>query len=165
MYYQKRHPLYIKLLFLLSIIFAFFLTALPMPYWAIWFRPEWTLLVLLYWLVKTPEYVGVFTAFVIGLCLDCLYGSVLGLHSIAFVITAFAVVLSQRSLRNPGFLVQMIMILFFALIYQGCLWVIYVVLKQQVPYFWAYWAPALLCTLLWPVLSLFLDARLKLKTR
>lgn len=158
---QAHKSLRLKIMVFFSFVVAFFLTALPVPYWAAWFRPEWALLFLLYWLVNYPQQVGLGVAFIVGVCLDCLYGSVLGLHSIALVITAYGVSLSQRTLRNYALPLQMIVILFFAVLYQCCILVVYAILKQQVPYFWAYWAPALICSFLWPWISLFLNSRLQ----
>lgn len=146
-------------LIVMSFIVALFLTILPLPLWAAWFRPEWSLLVFLYWCYKKPDCVGVFTAFILGLCIDCLYGSALGVHSVALIVVAMGTMLTQRTYHVHGILVQMIIILFLAITYQCSLMVINALLKQQIPYYWAYWAPALILTLLWPWLTLLLDMR------
>lgn len=77
--------------------FAAWLSLLPLPEAVVWLRPQWLLLVLLYWVVALPQRVGVFTALVVGLLADVLYGSVLGQHALAFSVSAWlALAVHQR---------------------------------------------------------------------
>jgi len=145
----------------LTFIIAMLLTVLPLPHWAAWFRPEWVLLMFLYWHYQCPYKIGLTTAFILGLLLDSLYGSVFGLHSLALVIVSYLMTLSYRTLRTHGFFVQMMMILFIALAYQCALLITNAFLRQQIPYFWAYWAPAILCSILWPWTVMLFDRRVR----
>ena len=62
----------------LSFLAAFMLTAMPLPDWALPWRPAWIAMVLVYWCMALPERVGVITGWVIGLILDVMHGSILG---------------------------------------------------------------------------------------
>jgi len=61
------------------------LLILPLPDWARIYRPDWVALILIYWSMALPKYVGLFTAFIIGLLVDSLLGALLGQHALALV--------------------------------------------------------------------------------
>ena len=63
---------------LLSFLVAMMLTSLPLPESAIIYRPDWLILVLIYWCMALPERIGIFTGWLLGLTLDVMYGSLLG---------------------------------------------------------------------------------------
>ena len=48
----------------LSFLAAFMLTAMPLPEWALPWRPAWIAMVLVYWCMALPERVGVITGWV-----------------------------------------------------------------------------------------------------
>ncbi len=52
-------------------------------------RPQWVVLVLIYWVIALPQRVGIGVAWVVGLIVDVLLGSLLGQHAIAFIIVAY----------------------------------------------------------------------------
>ena len=62
----------------LSIIIALMLTILPLPLWAAWFRPEWLVLVAIYWSIALPHRFNIGVAWLLGLLLDALSGTILG---------------------------------------------------------------------------------------
>ncbi|MFP6806908.1 MAG: rod shape-determining protein MreD [Pseudomonadales bacterium] len=59
------------------------------PYELGYLRPEWIVLVLMYWVIALPHRVGVVIAWIVGLLTDVLLGSLLGQHAIAFVVVAY----------------------------------------------------------------------------
>jgi rod shape-determining protein MreD len=64
--------------------------------------PDWVALVLAFWCVHQPQRVGMTTAFVLGMAMDVANGSVMGQHSLAYVLLAFAASgLSRRILWFP----------------------------------------------------------------
>lgn len=90
---------------LLGAVFMSFFVAslanlLPMPADWIWLRPEFVVLVVIYWTVTLPDQVGVGMAFAMGLVQDVLEHSLLGQHALAFVVLAYVCSLSYRRLRN-----------------------------------------------------------------
>jgi rod shape-determining protein MreD len=61
--------------------------------------PDWVALVLVFWGIHQPRWVGVGTAFVAGLCVDVHQGVLLGQHALAYsVMNYLAVVLHRRVL-------------------------------------------------------------------
>ena len=70
---------------LVSFLVAMMLTSLPLPETAIIYRPDWLILVLIYWCMAIPERIGIFTGWMLGLLLDVMYGSLLGQNAMAFV--------------------------------------------------------------------------------
>jgi rod shape-determining protein MreD len=62
------------------------------------FRPDFMLVVLLYWLLRAPGLCNIGTAWVAGLLVDLATGSLLGQHALSFTITAFVALSYQRRL-------------------------------------------------------------------
>ena len=58
--------------------------------------PQWAVLVLLFWVMTAPEAVGMVSAWVAGLLVDSLTGSLLGQHALTYVLIAWA----GRQLRS-----------------------------------------------------------------
>ena len=54
----------------LSFVAAFLLVLLPLPGWATMYRPDWVVLVLIYWCLVEPERVGPVAGWVVGLAVD-----------------------------------------------------------------------------------------------
>ena len=82
---------------LLTFVAAYVLAVLPLPEWALWARPEWVALALIYWTIALPERVGMATGLALGLGLDVLEGAVLGQNAFALVmVSLLSLVLYQR---------------------------------------------------------------------
>lgn len=73
----------------LTLFIALLAAIMPMPLGIDSFRPDWVLVVLLYWAMAIPVRVSVGTAWVMGLLLDILLGSLLGVHAIALMVPVF----------------------------------------------------------------------------
>jgi rod shape-determining protein MreD len=83
-----------------SLLAALFLNVVPLGRFAA--MPDWVALVLLFWCIHQPSKVGMWTAFVFGLLMDVADASVMGQHTLAYVILAFgAGGLSRRILWFP----------------------------------------------------------------
>lgn len=85
--------------FILTFIVALMLEGLTFPAHLIWFRPEWALLVVLYWVIALPLRVGVGVAWFLGLLVDLLQGGVIGQHSLTYVLITFMCVVLYKRLR------------------------------------------------------------------
>ena len=66
---------------------AFMLAIMPLPDWAVEFRPDWVTLVLIYWAMAVPTRVGVTVAWFAGLLLDVSYGTLMGQHAVGMVLS------------------------------------------------------------------------------
>ena len=86
-------------LVLLTFFIAYLLAIVPFPEWALNYRPQWVLIVLIFWIMALPYRVGIGFAWVSGLLLDILEGSLLGLHAMAFAITAYVTLSLHQRLR------------------------------------------------------------------
>ena len=62
-------------------------------------RPEWVVLVLIYWVIALPQRVGIVIAWILGILLDVLLGSLLGQHAISLVVVAYIAVKLYQRLR------------------------------------------------------------------
>lgn len=84
---------------LASFFCALTLAVLPLPQWLAWGRPEWVVLVLIYWVIALPHRVGLITALLLGLMLDLVEGAVMGQNAFALVVVALLSVLLYQRLR------------------------------------------------------------------
>ena len=87
------------LLILASLMVAMMLTIMPLPDVLQYLRPEWTALVLMYWSMALPERIGMGVAFIIGLLLDVLSGSLLGQHALSMTIVIFLITNLYQRIR------------------------------------------------------------------
>ncbi len=85
--------------FILTLIVGLMLEALTFPEELLWYRPEWALLVILYWVIALPFRVGVGVAWVLGLMVDLLQGGIIGQHSLTYVIIAYSCAVFYKRLR------------------------------------------------------------------
>jgi rod shape-determining protein MreD len=88
----------IIIIFILLIALIASITPLPLGIDA--FRPDWVLVVLIYWCLALPTKVNVISAWFMGLLLDVLLGSVLGVHAAAMAIAVYIVASNFQKIRN-----------------------------------------------------------------
>jgi rod shape-determining protein MreD len=77
----------------LTLLGALILSAMPLPDSVAAFRPDWAVIVLIYWSLIAPRRYGLLTSLWLGLALDTLSGALLGQHALALLIVVY---LSQR---------------------------------------------------------------------
>ncbi len=138
---------------------ALFVTILPTPDWFRPFRPEWTALVLIYWTLALPQRVGVGTAWLAGLALDVLTGTLLGQHALGLAVIAYLTHnLHQRIRVFPVFQQAVTVLVLLALYQLLMLW--FDGITGRPPRSWTYWLPSLTGMLLWPwVFAVLRDLR------
>jgi rod shape-determining protein MreD len=76
---------------LITFLLAYMLVILPLPVWAIWFRPQWVILVFIFWAMIMPANFGIVTAWFIGILLDLLYSCPLGENALFLVLVAYVI--------------------------------------------------------------------------
>lgn len=140
----------------LSLLIALLLTLLPMPDWAIWLRPAWVLLVVMYWVLFYPQSVNVGTAWIAGLFLDLLNGTLLGEHALAMTCAVAVVAKMHTRLRMFPLLQQTFSIFLIILLYQIIIYGVQGFLGQ-LPRSLAYWSSSFTSMLLWPWIVGFLQ--------
>lgn len=83
----------------LSFFIAYLLAIVPLPVWAMNYRPEWLVLVLIFWIIALPYRVGIGSAWGVGLIMDVLEGSILGLNALVLAIVAYVILSLHNRLR------------------------------------------------------------------
>jgi rod shape-determining protein MreD len=96
----------------LSFIFAAILELNLLPDTLAFLRPEWLVLTLIYWLLRHPEKIGILTGVVIGLVMDVLSGSYLGIHILSLSLICYLVLIMHKRLKMFP-LVQQSFVVFF----------------------------------------------------
>lgn len=138
-----------------SFIVALMLTAMPLPEWAINWRPAWVAMVLIYWCMALPHRVGIGVGWLLGIFLDVLQGTLLGQNAIGLAILAFLTLKSHQRVRMYPLVQQALVICLFVIVYQLLsLWVRGIM--GIPPRSWTYWMPAFTSMVLWPWLFIIL---------
>lgn len=102
----------------LSLFVALLLTVMPMPQMVKLARPDWALLVLMYWTLALPQRVSVITAFFTGFIVDVLVGTVLGVNALAFSVVIFVVAQHYLKIRNFAVVQQALLLGLLLALYQ-----------------------------------------------
>ncbi|WP_293714615.1 MULTISPECIES: rod shape-determining protein MreD [unclassified Stenotrophomonas] len=140
-----------------SFLLALLLALIPLPEVVLPMRPYWLALVLAYWVIETPDKVGLGFAFSIGLLADVMFGGILGEQALRLVMMAFILQrfrarirffpLSQQALAMGG-------LLFNDRVIDAAIHLL--VGEPLLP--WSYWVAPLLGMVLWLPLYVLLDA-------
>lgn len=133
----------------ISILIAMILDMLPLPQWAFWARPEWLLLVLIYWVMAIPQRINVGFAWCIGILVDVMNGTLLGEHAMAFALVAYTVARLHQRLRMFPLWQQAIAVFMFSIFYQTILFAIQGMIGE-LPKTLSYWLPSFISMLFWP---------------
>lgn len=145
----------------LSFVLAFLLTAMPLPDWAVNWRPAWVAMVLIYWCMALPDRVGIGIAWVLGLFLDVQQGTVLGENALGLALVAWITVKSYQRMRVFPLFQQAIIVCGYLLVMQFLTLWIHGMMGVPLQH-WTFWMPAFTSMLLWPWLFVILrDVRRK----
>lgn len=139
----------------LSIVLAMVLTVLPLPDALGDLRPEWLTLTVIYWIVALPHRFGVGKAWLAGLFMDALLGTLLGLNALVLAVVAYlTLALYNRMRMFPRWQQALAVMLLVGWSLFLTLWLRNIV--QATPRPWTYWMPALTSALIWPAVFHFL---------
>lgn len=81
--------MYKWMIMILSFLLSLLLSIAPLPENLMFLNPSWYLLTLLFWTYAYPRMVNVGIAWCVGIIMDGMTGSLLGLHAFAGVITVY----------------------------------------------------------------------------
>jgi rod shape-determining protein MreD len=113
-------------------------------------RPDFLLLVIIFWLIRAPNLCNVGTAWFVGLFVDLATGGIFGQYALAYTITAFFAVTYQRRLvlfNNT----QQLLYVFVLLIISQFVILILKTFSGAESLGWAYFLPTVTGTILWKI--------------
>ena len=82
----------------ISLLAAIMLQLLPWSGVWVQIKPDFVLLVLLYWMLRAPHLCNIGTAWFAGLMIDLVNGDLFGQNALAYALTAFIAVVYQKRL-------------------------------------------------------------------
>jgi len=140
----------------LTLALALFANLLPLSGVALALRPDFLALVLLFWCIQAPQFVGVGIAWMVGLVMDVGDGTVFGQHALAYAFLAYAAeYFRRRVLRFPPWQ-QAAQVAVLLALCSALVLLIRVVGGANLPR-WTYAAPPVVGALLWPIVSVVLQ--------
>lgn len=137
------------LIIMFTLLLALIVSIIPMPLSIDAFRPDWVLVVVVYWSIALPRRINVITAAVMGLLLDVLLGATLGIHSAAMAICVYIAVVNYQKIRNFSYLQQSLIIgVLSALYHLLVFWVQR--LLNDIAFLPSYLYPVITTMIVWP---------------
>jgi len=129
------------------------LTAYLLPWsgTALIVRPDFMLLVSIYWLLRAPHLFNIGSAWSAGLIIDLASGGIFGQNALAYAATAFFAVHYQRRLALFN-ISQQALYVFILLIFTQVILYVFKLLSGGANPGWLYFAPSLSGILLWVAL-------------
>ncbi|WP_144212332.1 rod shape-determining protein MreD [Shewanella donghaensis] len=137
-----------RIVVLITIFIGMMFQIMPLPAIVEAWRPDWLLMVMIYWAMALPHRYSVLTAWVIGVLLDVLLGATLGVRSLAFSIVIYLIVIQSQRLRNFTRWQQSILVALFVCLYHFIIyWVEFVI--NGVQFNWSMFLPAISSIFMW----------------
>ena len=133
---------------LISLLVGVVLFMLPWAGFGLIARPDFVLLVLIYWLIRAPQFCNIGTAWAMGLVVDLAVGDFFGQHALAYVLAAFVAVTYQRRATLFDRWQQAGFVFFLLLIAQTVLIILKLFSGSALPG-WIYFLPSLSGVVLW----------------
>ena len=137
------------LVIIITIILGLFISliTLPLGYYA----PEWILLIVVYWAIAVPSNNKLFLAFLVGIIVDIVYGQVLGISSLFYVLLVYVILRLYNSLRYMTIAQQAVVLLIFMIIKQHLLVWAYFIIDRNIDY-QALLVGSFISALVWPLI-------------
>lgn len=119
-------------------------------------KPDFLALVILYWCIQEPRYVGVGVAWMLGLTMDVADATLFGQHALAYAFLAYAAEYFRRRVLRFPLWQQAPQVAVLLLLCSALVLLVRFVGGAPMPG-WNYLAPPLIGALLWPVVSVLLQ--------
>jgi rod shape-determining protein MreD len=135
-----------------SLLAAYLLAVLPWSGRALLSRPDFILIVLLFWTVHEPRSIGQGIAFSLGLLMDVSDSMLLGQHALAYVVAVFGAQVLRVRINSFGLAEQTLHVLGLTTIAATVMLLLNLLLGADFPG-WAYFISPALTALMWPLVS------------
>ncbi|WP_394129342.1 rod shape-determining protein MreD [Shewanella maritima] len=89
-----------RLVVWITLFVAMMFQIMPLPQIVEVWRPDWLVLVMIYWAMALPHRYSVLTAWILGVMLDILLGATLGIRALALSLVIYFVVMHSQRFRN-----------------------------------------------------------------
>jgi len=147
----------------MSLFAALMMNLLPWQGAALLARPDFVLLLLLYWVIHQPLRIGMTAAWGLGIVMDVADGALLGQYALSYTVTIFLALVLHRRIQAFGLWSQALHVSVLLLASQ--LLTLLVHLASGANFIgWGYFLASISGTLLWPALGLIIPLALKHKT-
>lgn len=140
----------------LTLALALLANLLPVSGIALALKPDFIALVLLYWCIQEPRYVGVGIAWWVGLVMDVADGTLFGQHALAYAFLAYAAEYFRRRVLRFTLWQQAAQVAVLLALCAALVLLLRYVGGSPLPR-WTYVVPPLVGALLWPVVTLALQ--------
>lgn len=141
------HPSKLKSIYF-SLFLALLCLLLPWSGIALKVRPDFLLLVIIFWIIRAPNLCNIGTAWLVGLVVDLATGGVFGQYALAYTITAFFAAIYQRRLVLFNS-TQQIFYVFLLLITSQIVLLIFKTFSGALWLGWSYFIPSISGVLIW----------------
>ena len=122
---------------------------MPLPSVVDAWRPDWLLMIVLYWSIALPHRYNILTAWMLGLVLDILLGATLGVRSLAMSLVIYVAILHCQRLRNfPKWQQSLVIMLLICMYHLVIYWVEFVM--QEAVFDTDLFLPAISGLVIWP---------------
>jgi rod shape-determining protein MreD len=141
---------------LLTFILALMANLAPATGAAIALKPDFLALVILYWCIQEPRYVGVGVAWTLGIVMDVGDATLFGQHALAYAVLAYAAEYFRRRVLRFPLWQQAPQVAVLLLACALLVLLVRIMGGASLPR-WTYVVPPIVGALLWPLLSVLLQ--------
>jgi rod shape-determining protein MreD len=153
--YNNNFSIYFPVL--ISFLFAFCVTIIPINPTLKWLRPDLVTLLMIYWVANLPNNIGVVFAFFIGILFDLLSGTLLGSMGLTLSIVAFLTMNLRLRLRIYRTWQKCVIVMLLLACSQLIrLWIQMLIGHPPASFF--YWISSFTTAFLWPIISIILNS-------
>ncbi|MDK4529605.1 rod shape-determining protein MreD [Kingella kingae] len=141
-----------KHLIYISFAVAMLLDFIPLSSDLFHWLPEFTAMMLMYWLINRPQSVDIGTAFLLGLLTDIGVAAPLGQHALSYMFSAYLIIRNRRQIVLHNYGIQAVVV-FVALL---CNEVVLTLVRLRFTHHFSGWLvflSPLVGALLWPLLN------------
>ncbi|RUO37591.1 rod shape-determining protein MreD [Aliidiomarina shirensis] len=145
---MMMHRIAQRSIIVVTIILSLILAVMPMSLAVAVWRPEWPLLVMIYWIIALPHRVNIGYAAVVGLAVDILLGSTLGFHAAAYALVAYPAAKYYQRIRNFSLSQQALLVAVLVFVARAIVYMFEHYLNNAPLMFYYFW-PALSSAFFW----------------